>query len=210
MASYPAQKSHGLVLTNGCHAVHGAGAAVKYPFAALPVVMHELDAGGLAYAGQFGFIPFRADFRLPRHVHIATGGDQKPVLLPERILVVGGVGLVELNGEIMAVAPGTLLDIPPGVPHTWTACPPGVRFPDGTVSDGTFLIIYNYSKATGFFPTKSTRPIADVEDYVAYEGDLEAIRFPALSAAEVASGIPFVWDREVRSDLAVADTATMS
>ena len=54
-------------------------------------------------------------------------------MLPERILVLNGVGVTELCGEYFIIAPGTLVDIPPGVPHTWNACPAGVKLPDGTV-----------------------------------------------------------------------------
>ena len=59
----------------------------------------------------------------------------------ERILVLNGVGMMELNGEMYVVAPGSLVEIAPGVPHTWTACPPGVTLPDHTASDGRFLMI---------------------------------------------------------------------
>jgi hypothetical protein len=205
MASVTEQKGHGVLLPNGCRVVHGVGAAVKRPFATLPVVMHELDpGGGPAFAGQFGFIPFREDFRLPRHVHIGTSGPGGARVATERILVVGGVGLVELNGEILLVAPGTLVDIPPGVPHTWTACPSGVGLPDRTRSDGTFLMIYNYADATGFFPTASTVPIAEVAEYRRHEGDLEEIRFPNLSVHQIVSDATFVWNRDIRSDLALA------
>ena len=122
--------STGVALPHGCRVTHGSGANVKTPFPDIPLVMHELHAGGGSFGGQFGFIPFTDRLRLPRHVHLdeAEGGD----LLAERILVLNGVGLTELGGAIVLVAPGSLVDIAPGVPHTWTACPPGVRLPDGT------------------------------------------------------------------------------
>lgn len=74
-------------------------------------------------------------------------------LVDERILVLNGVGLVELAGKIWAVAPGTLVDAVGGVPHTWTACPAGVQLPNGTVSEGKFTMVYEYEEPTSFYPT---------------------------------------------------------
>ena len=201
----------GVLLPNGCRVTHGDGASVKSPFEAIPVVMHELYPGQAAgeatpFRGQFGFIPFKEGHRLPRHVHMGSGhmggeDGRGRHLIAERILVVGGVALVELNGEVLLAAPGTLVHIRPGVPHTWTACPPGVVLPDGTASDGRFLMVYEYSDPTGFFPVEDTAPLSSAADYQPYTGDLEAIRFPKLNAQEVAERASFVWDKAVRSDL---------
>jgi len=93
----------GVLLPSGCRVTHGTGANVKTRFESLPLIMHELHAGGLGggrargFYGQFGFIPFAADFRLPRHVHIAKSGEAGGgELVAERILVVNGVGLALL------------------------------------------------------------------------------------------------------------------
>jgi hypothetical protein len=170
--------------------------------------MHELYSGNdqasdASFGGQFGFIEFNISCRLPRHVHMimdeATG---KPRLLPERILVLNGVGITELGGEYFVVAPGSLVDIPPGLPHTWNACPAGVQLPDGTVSDGTFTMVYNYSEKTKFFPTQQTNTLSSGDEYVAYTGDVEEIRFPNMTADEAANS-RFVWNAELREDLAV-------
>ena len=199
----------GLLLPNGCRVTHGAGANVKAPFADIPLVMHERYAGAEAgnaasFRGQFGFIPFTDQLRLPRHVHIDDADAAATrTLLAERILVLNGVGLVELNGEVVLVAPGSLVDIAPGVPHTWTACPPGVGLPDGSASDGQFLMIYEYARRTGFFPTDRKTPLASAAEYERYSGDLEAIRFPALTAQAVAEKASFVWDRDLRRDLGI-------
>ena len=185
--------------------------------------MHELHAGddaAASFRGQFGFIPFTDQLRLPRHVHIdvATDTDATEMdatemdatntavrtLLAERILVLNGVGLTELNGAIFLVAPGSLVDIAPGVPHTWTACPPGVRLPDGSISDGRFLMIYEYSRKTGFFPTDRLTPLRSAADYEPYTRDLEAIRFPRLTARQVVEQASFVWNRTMGSDLGLA------
>lgn len=189
----------GLRLANGCHVVHGEGAGIKRPFTDIPLVMHELSRGGQGgFAGQFGVIPFTCELRLPRHVHIA--GDAR--LVAERILVLNGVALVELNGEVLIVPPLALVTIAPGVPHTWTACPAGVVLPDGTASDGRFTMIYDYAEPTGFFPCAGTATLARASDYVAHTGELEAIRFPALAAPDLVAGAALVWNRRVARGLA--------
>ena len=143
------------MVPSGCRVTHGTAASIKTPFTFTPVTMHELDpgVGGRAYHGQFGFIPFQADFRLPRHVHIEEREGREAMLVAERILVVDGIALTELNGAIHVVAPGTLVEISPGVPHAWTGCPPGVLLPDGSVSDGRFLMIYECD-----WPARCQRP----------------------------------------------------
>ena len=123
-------KPLGFLLPNGCRITHGIGSTVKTPFSTIPLTMHELYPGGAldvpsTSRGQFGFIPFNHELRLPRHVHVTMADrDEDRRLLAERILVTGGVGLVELNGDIYVIPPGALVDIPDGVPHTWSACPP--------------------------------------------------------------------------------------
>ena len=200
--------SAGVLLPNKCRITHGTGANIKAPFPDIPLVMHELhagDDGDASFRGQFGFIPFTDRLRLPRHVHIDEGADgAERTLLAERILVLNGVGLTELNGEIVLVAPGSLVDIAPGVPHTWTACPAGVRLPDGGISDGSFLMIYEYSRRTGFFPIERTTSIASVADYERYTGDLDSIRLPALTARQVVERASFVWDKAVGRGLTLA------
>ena len=191
----------GLLLPNGCRIVHGDGADVKRPFADIPVVMHELSAGGEPFAGQFGVIPFDASLRLPRHIHMA-GEPGRWRLAAERILVTGGVGLVELNGEVVLVPPLALVTVAPGVPHSWTACPAGVRLPDGTVSDGRFLMVYDYAEATRFFPCDATATVGDAAGFREYEGPLERIRFPEMSAGDVVERAGLAWDRSVARGVA--------
>ena len=123
----------------------------------------------------------------------------KSRFLDERIMVLHGIGLVEMAGDVFVVAPGSLADCIGGVPHTWTACPPGVKLPGGEVSDGTFTMVYEYEEETSFFPTKNVSVVEEVGAYEAWEGDLEEIRFPEMSREEVvkvAKGV--VWDGEVR------------
>jgi hypothetical protein len=200
----------GIQLPNGTRITHGEAATVRRPLANSPLVMHELFAGaepdaGVSFRGQFGFIEFNYHCRLPRHVHISMDeAVEERILLPERILVIGGVGLTELGGQIVLVGHGSLVDIPPGLPHTWNACPPGVALPDGTVSDGKFTMVYDYSERTKFFPTAQTFTLADAGQYVDYKGDMDAIRFPELTAREVTERAAFVWNWDVRNDLELA------
>jgi len=199
----------GIALSNGTRITHGTGGITRRPLPGAPVVMNELYSGpssndAYSFAGQLGVIQFNVDCRLPRHVHIGERDTGEGVLLPERILVLNGCGLTELGGEIFLVGPGSLVDIPPGLPHTWNACPPGVVLPDGSKSDGQFTMVYNYSEPTKFYPTAQTGSISSVDQYTAFEGDLETIRFPELTASDVASRARLVWNLDLVDDLKVA------
>lgn len=196
---------YGVTLSNGTTITHGNGANIKRPFTDVPVIMHELDPGTRSFAGQLGFIEFTTEYRLPRHVHIAppeaSPSGQK--FTCERIVVLAGVALVELNGEIYVIPPNSLVTIAPGVPHTWTACPAGVTVVDAAegsgqkvVSEGKFLMLYEYEEPTSFFPTKQVHTMKSVEEYERCD-DLESIRIPKLSAKEVYERCWFAWDRSV-------------
>ncbi|KAJ9602756.1 hypothetical protein H2200_012536 [Cladophialophora chaetospira] len=202
---------YGITLPNGCTIVHGDGANIKHPFTDIPVEMHELDPGGnpgMSFAGQLGFIEFSTEFRLPRHVHIAppTADVSEQKFVSERIVVLNGFALVELNGEIYMIPPKSLVTIAPGVPHTWTACPAGVSFPipegqaespeDTVKSTGTFLMLYEYEEPTAFFPTAQTTTLTKVEDYERCD-DLDGIRIPKLSAVDVQDWCWFVSGRKL-------------
>ena len=190
-----ASSSTGVQLANGCQITHGNAANVKRPFPDMMpgLTMHELSARNtIGFQGQLGFIQFNPDIRLPRHIPMDAS---KQKLVDERIMVLHGVGLVELAGEIFAVAPGSLVDAVGGVPHTWTACPAGVRLPDGSVSTGTFTMVYEYEEPTSFFPTQSTEIVRDTKQYQAYDGDLEKIRFPVLTPQEVVAQARVIVDR---------------
>lgn len=197
----------GVALDNGTRITHGTAANIKYPLQDAPVVMHELYTGDnegtkLSFEGQFGFIEFNTECRLPRHVHMILDEDtNKYRLLPERILVLNGVGITELAGEYYVVAPGSLVDIAPGVPHTWNACPAGVVLPDGSISDGTFTMVYNYSEKTNFFPTKETAIIDSPDQYIAYPGNIEDIRFPLMTKSDVINAASIVWNGSLHKGL---------
>ncbi|KAB5554328.1 hypothetical protein GE09DRAFT_123945 [Coniochaeta sp. 2T2.1] len=199
--------TYGITLPNACQIVHGAGSKVKDPFTDIPVTLHELSPGSTAaFGGQCGFIEFDTNVRLPRHVHISSeedGNAHSRRFLHERIIVVGGVALVELGGTIYVIPPVTLVNIAPGVPHTWTACPAGVNFSsirglkskngDNVVSAGTFLMLYMYEEVTGFFPTAQPGTLKSVDEYARCD-DLESIRIPNLAAEEVRKHCVFVKD----------------
>ena len=197
----------GLTLSNGCRITHGHGANIKKPFSEIPLTMHELSPGNVkGFTGQLGFIEFTSDLRLPRHIHMDS---TKSKLVDERILVLSGVGLVEIAGDIYACAPGTLADLTGGVPHTWTACPAGVKLPDGTVSEGWFTMVYEYEEPTSFFPTKSTTPIKDVKNYEPFKGEkYDEIRFPKLTAEQVVQKGEVVLNTE-RGKLSLAERANL-
>ncbi len=193
-------KQIGFLLPNGCRITHGTAATIRRPFATIPLTMHELYPGGIlampsTRRGQLGFIPFNHELRLPRHVHATVADcDGERRLLAERILVTGGVGLVELNGNVFVIPNGTLVDIPEGVPHTWTACPPGVELPDGTLATGNFLMVYDYAEPTTFFPMRSIGTLGSIAEYVPHHGELEDICFPELTAERVRAEAVFVWN----------------
>lgn len=188
----------GVVLqdVNVCRISHGSGANIKTPFPDMmpDLTMHELcPSSSKSFSGPLGYIEFTTDIRLPRHIHMDP---TKQKLVDERIMVLHGVGLVELAGKYYVVAPGSLVDAVGGVPHTWTACPAGVKLPDGTVSTGTFTMVYEYEEPTSFFPTKSTDVITDAAQYEPFSGDLDEIRLPKLSAQQVVKTARIVLNKE--------------
>ena len=192
------QKYWGFDLPNGSRVVHGEGAGIKSPFTQFSLKMHELSRGGRQFKGQFGVIPFCTEYRMPRHVHIGENEETgEPELLAERILVMNGAGLLELAGDLYVMPPRSMIDIAPGLPHTWTACPAGLELPDGTVSSGTFDMIYNYERATGFSPVLDTAPVTRAEDCVPYDGPIEDVFFPVLGLEDVKQSAGVVWNQDV-------------
>jgi hypothetical protein len=136
----------------------------------------------------------------------------------EKIMVMDGVAVAELGGEIYVIPPYTLVLIGAGVPHTWTACPEGIDFgelgfgagdDDGhgedeetaaaaaAVSTGRFVAVFEYEAPTAFYPTAQIETLTTEEDYVRCE-DLHSIRIPSLTAAELKGRAWFVWGKEAR------------
>jgi quercetin dioxygenase-like cupin family protein len=237
----PLSPQHGIIMArhNNTVITHINAANIKSPFQSvgIPVTMHEMSHGftpsnqtshprppssslssDVSFSGQLGIIEFDITIRLPRHVHIS--GNK---FTTERILVLNGVALVELNKQIYVIPPKTLVTIAPGVPHTWTACPPGFNIAEALkmrredlstahngmdelktealpteplISTGTFLMVYEYEEVTGFFPTEQTETLKTVGDYKHCD-DLERVRFPSLTADEVRKNGWLVWGRNV-------------
>lgn len=70
---------------------------------------------------------------------------------------------------------------------------------DACVSEGRFLMVYEYEEETGFFPTSQTETLTDVKEYVrAPENELEGLRFKALSKDQLLENGWVVWGRECR------------
>lgn len=184
-------------LAHGCRITHGEGANIKKPFQDIDLSMHELSpSNAKGFSGPLGFIEFTEEYRLPRHIHMSN---DKERLVDERILILNGVALVELAGQIYAVAPGSLVETVGGVPHTFTACPQGIKLPDGTVSSGKFTMVYEYEEPTSFFPTVSTEVVKKVSEYQPFDGPLDEIRFPKLTVQEVVDKGQVVFGREVKA-----------
>ena len=188
----------GLTFDNGCRITHGQGCNIKQPFPDMMpnLTMYELTPSNkVGFKGQLGFIEFDTSIRLPRHIHMTESKDR---FLDERIMVLHGTGIVEIAGAYWVIAPGSLVDAVGGVPHTWSACPAGVKLPDGTVSDGRFTMVYEYEEETSFFPTRQTEVFKTPGEYEAYEGDLDSIRFPAMRKEDVVQNAKIVFDREIQ------------
>ena len=179
----------GVLLEHGCCITRGLSANVKQPFPDMPdLIMHELYPGGGSkpFSGQLGFIECTTDIRLPRHIHMEPA-KERPI--SGRVLVLNGVRIVELAGDVFVVTSGSLVEAVGSVPHTWFACPEGVKLSDWTVSEGRLTMMYEYEGCTSFFATASTEVVSNVKDYDKFEGDFEEIRFPKLTAQDVVSGL---------------------
>ncbi|KAH8881295.1 hypothetical protein GQ53DRAFT_832487 [Thozetella sp. PMI_491] len=204
-------KEYGFLLPDGSRIVTGSGVHVRSAFPPdldIPGTLHMFSVGNAndadtpCFRGPMGFFPFDTTMRMPRHVHMSTGpGPQR--YLVEKVYAVSGIGLAELAGEVYVVPPRTMVMIAPGVPHTWTACPPGLDLKalgvdkDGIVSDGTFNALFEYEDATTFFPTQQKERLHEVDNYIACE-DLHGIRFPKMEVEDVVREAWFVSGEGVR------------
>lgn len=205
---------YGFTLPNGSKIIHGEGVMVKDaypPELNIPGQLQVFSPGGKAdsqtpcFCGPHGIFSFDVNLRMPRHVHMspkASGQGNRYIV--EKILVMNGVALAELSGEIYVVPPNTMVLIGPGVPHTWTACPPGLDLQDlgisgdeKIVSEGKFIAVYEYEQPTGFFPTAQTNVLREESEYVNCD-DLHGIKIPAFTLEQLKEDAWFVWGRGVR------------
>lgn len=212
--------SLGFSLSNGTRLIHGDGSVIRSAFPPnenLPGTLqlfslgHALDKSCPAFCGSNGLFEFDATCRMPRHVHISTQNNQtqRPTFVVEKILVLNGIAVAELGGEIYVIPPKTLVIIAAGVPHTWVAAPEGLDLhelgviPNNPVgkrlpaSDGTFLAVFEYDLPTTFFPTEQVRKIANVKEYASCD-DLHSIRIPEFSIEGLKRDANFVWGRSSR------------
>lgn len=206
------QSEQGFFLDNGTQITHGAGAPTKNAFPPelnIPGklqtfnVGHKTDARTPAFAGPTGCLAFTTETRMPRHVHMdnsSTGSNSKYVV--EKIMVLGGVALAELAGEVYVIPPMTMVIIGTGVPHAWAACPAGLDLQklgisdEQVVSSGQFTAFFEYEKPAAFFPTAQTEKLCDPRDYVGCD-DLQSIRFPKMTLDEIVDRAWFVWGRNL-------------
>ncbi|KXH66694.1 hypothetical protein CSAL01_13582 [Colletotrichum salicis] len=206
--------SFGFELPNGTKIMHGDGVLVKDaypPELSIPGQLqvfspgHSADPTTPTFSGPHGIFNFDTNLRMPRHVHMAPnvsrGGSRYIV---EKLLVLNGVAIAELGGQIYVIPPNTMVVIGPGVPHTWTACPPGLDLQEigisggeKIVSDGRFTAVYEYEEVTGFYPTTQTDLLKDEADYVRCD-DLQSIRIPAFTLEELMNNAWFVWGTDAR------------
>ena len=137
----PAPSQCGFLLPNGTRIVHGAGAPSRDAFPpalGIPGRLQTFSSGNAndpstpCFCGPQGLLPFDTQTRMPRHVHMVpapTANDPSRLrYVVEKIMVMEGVALAELGGELYVIPPHTLVLIGTGVPHAWTACPAGVDF----------------------------------------------------------------------------------
>ncbi|OGM49491.1 hypothetical protein ABOM_001729 [Aspergillus bombycis] len=204
----------GFQLPNGTRIVHGTGALTRDAFPpdmGIPGQLqtfsggHANDPSTPCFCGPQGLLPFNTNTRMPRHVHLApdlAGKGHRYVV--EKIMVMEGVAVAELGGEFYVIPPYTLVLIGAGVPHAWTACPPGIDFgalgfPTGEniVSTGKFVAVFEYEAPTPFFPTAQTNTLTREEEYVRHD-DLHSIRIPGMTAEELQEQAWFVWGKEAR------------
>lgn len=217
----PEAFEYGFQLPDGSRIIHGDGVFVKDaypPELGIPGQLHVYTPGqstdpGLSpcFCGPHGVFNFDVNLRMPRHVHMSPlkgehGGHRYIV---EKILVLNGVAIVELSGEVYVIPPNTMVLIGPGVPHTWTACPPGLDVcaalgvspgeadEDGIVSAGKFTAVYEYEDATGFYPTEQTKVLKTESEYERCD-DLHRIQIPAFTIEELKKTAWFVWGRQAR------------
>jgi hypothetical protein len=206
--------NYGFTLSNGTKFIHGEGVMVKDaypPELNIPGQLQffspggEVDSKTPCFCGPHGVFLFDDNLRMPRHVHMspkASGGGNRYIV--EKILVMNGVALAELCGEIYVVPPNTMVLIGPGVPHTWTACPPGLDLQDlgisgdeKIVSEGKFIAVFEYEKPTGFFPTAQTNVLKEEGEYIKCD-ELHEIQIPAFTLEQLKKDAWFIWGRGAR------------
>ncbi|KAF7900774.1 hypothetical protein EAF00_002995 [Botryotinia globosa] len=128
-------------------------------------------AGNDSINGTFACLPFDINIRMPRHI------------LSDML---SKISSCQIESQLLTyfMPPKTLLSIGSDVPHTWTACPPGLDLrelglsPDEQiVSDGQFLAAFQYEKNTVYLPTRQTQRFMH-QIYCEGCDDLHIVRTP--------------------------------
>jgi quercetin dioxygenase-like cupin family protein len=208
-----APHAYGFELENGTRIVHGQGSIRRDAFPPemkLPGTMQVLtpgnrgDASCPSFSGPSGLFQFDTSCRMPRHVHMAPKDDSTAMgYVVEKVIVLNGIAIAELGGEVYVVPPKTMVTIARGVPHAWVAASPGLDLQEigvadeKVVSDGQFLAVYEYETATAFFPTKQTQTLREESDYVKCD-ELHSIIIPDMSIDYLKKKAYFIWGRTCR------------
>ncbi|KAF2120998.1 hypothetical protein BDV96DRAFT_683382 [Lophiotrema nucula] len=203
----------GFLLSNGTQIIHGNGSIIRRaypPETNLPGILeifslgHDKDATCPSFCGANGLFQFDTTCRMPRHVHMSPLGDGPELgYVVEKIIVLNGVAIAELEGEIYVVPPKTAVLIGRGVPHTWVAAPPGLDLhalgvaDESVISDGQFLAVFEYEKATTFYPTNQTHVLKEEKEYVRCD-DLHSIRIKEMDEEYLKQNAYFVWGKSFR------------
>ncbi|KAH7389184.1 hypothetical protein BKA64DRAFT_758369 [Cadophora sp. MPI-SDFR-AT-0126] len=206
--------NYGFLLPSGTRIIHGEGSFVKDaypPELNIPATLrilnpgHAIDPTTPRWSGSMGIVEFNTTVRMPRHVHLAAkrhGSGQR--LVAERITVLNGVAVTEQAGQLFVIPPNSMVIAAAGVPHAWTAAPPGIDFRalgisggEELISTGRFAAIFEYEDNTGFYATAQKSVLKRAEDYVEAV-DLQNIRIPELSVEELKRKASWVWGREAK------------
>ncbi|KAF7917476.1 uncharacterized protein EAE98_010239 [Botrytis deweyae] len=145
-----------------------------------------------AMNGTFGCLRFDINTRIPRHFHMKVATDAKSRrYVVENILVLNGVAIVELSGEIYVEPPKTLVSIGGGMPHTWTACL--ARICKNLVYRPTSNRV-RWSISGIFLPIRQSQLLMHEEDYEDCD-DLHSVRIPKYKIDDSIMNAWFVWGK---------------
>lgn len=163
----------GFTLPNGTRIVHGEGSLTKpacSPELGLPGTLQILSPGHghesscISFSGPNGLFQFDTTCRMPRHVHMSLRADGPGLrYVVEKLIILNGIAVAEIKGEIYVIPPGCMVTIAHGVPHAWVAAPEGLDLQalgvaDGSlVSNGRFLAVYEYEEPTEFTQQRRQR-----------------------------------------------------
>lgn len=121
----------------------------------------------------------------------------------EKLIILNGIVVAKIEGEIYVIPPKCMVTIAHGAPHAWVVAPKGLDLQalgvadKSLVSDGRFLVVYEYEEPTGFYPTAQTKILMNEEEYVQCD-DLHSIRIADMDVECLKKNAWFVWGRTCR------------